>query len=65
MVSKTRKRQLRRSNLENSSARINETPIEAVGTGENDQTTNNVLSNIDINAMIRETVQKELKTWDF
>ena len=60
MVSKTRKRQLRRSNLENSSFRVNETPIEPVGTDGADQTTNNVLSNIDINAIIRETVQKEL-----
>ena len=60
MVSKTRRRQLRRSNLENSTPRINETQIENVRTGDNDQTTGNVLSDIDINTMIREAVLKEL-----
>ena len=63
MVSKTRKRQLRKSNLENSSFRVNETPIESIRTDENDQITNNALSNVDINTIIRETVQKELNKY--
>ena len=60
MVSKTRKRQLRRSNLENSSFRINETPVETARTEDSRQNVNDVLSNIDINAVIRDAVQKEL-----
>ena len=60
MVSKTRKRQLRRSNLENDSFRVNETPIEPVRNGNESRNTYNALSDIDINTIIRETVQKEL-----
>ena len=60
MVSKTRKRQLRRSNLENSSFRINETPVETARTEDSRQNVNDVLSNVDINAIIRDAVQKEL-----
>ena len=63
MVSKTRKRQLRKSNLENSSFRVNETPIEPVRNENVSRNTNNVLSDIDINAIIRETVQKELNKY--
>ena len=60
MVSKTRKRQLRRSNLENDSFRINETPVETARTEDSRQNVNDVLTNIDINTVIREAVQKEL-----
>ena len=60
MVSKTRKRQLRRSNLENDSFRTNETPVETARTEDSRQNVNDVLTNIDINTVIREAVQKEL-----
>ena len=46
--------------MENSSFRINETPVETARTEDSRQNVNDVLSNIDINTVIREAVQKEL-----
>ena len=59
MVSKTRRRQLRKSNLENDSFQVNETPIEPV----RNANTDDVLADIDINTIIRQAVQNELNKY--
>ena len=57
MVSKTRRTTIEKSNLENDSFQVNETPIEPA----RNVNTNDVLADIDINTIIRQAVQNEVK----
>ena len=63
MVSKTRKRQLRRSNQENSFEQVTETPNVSTNSKNVSQNVKQIgpaLTEIDINTMIKSAVEKEL-----
>ena len=63
MVSKTRRRQIKRSNQENSFDQVNETPNVSSNrkpSSQNDEQTRVTLSNVEIDAMIKNAVEREL-----
>ena len=63
MVSKTRRRQIKRSNQENSFEQVDETPNVSSNrktSSQNNEQTGVTLSNIEIDAMIKNAVEREL-----